>query len=760
SITFGSSPALNNNGSANIFIVKYDPSGTVIYSKSFGGTGFDQATGINTDASGNVYICGSFSSPSITFSTGTVTNIGLNDILLIKLNSSGTVLWAHGYGGADDDMAKSVKVDNLGNLLMTGYFQSSSVDFGSGPIPNYGTSWNMFLCKFSSTGSIAWVSSLGEEGVEVGNSIAIDNNNDVYVVGSFTSSIIHFLNTPYPNAGGSDIFVVKYSSLGVFSWFKSFGSSTNESCNGIVVDNLGSAYIIGSFFSSFMFGSTNLSTNGNEDIFYGKISTTSGSAVWGKNAGGSSYDVGYALTIDNSNNLYFTGEIGSPEAYFTNDTIINPTATTIFVAKYSITGNELWVKGLSGSVYGEGITADGSGNVYRTGSFNPAMIVGTTTLSSGGNADVFTAKIAQCNLTQPTITPNGPTSFCPGGSVTLNSSSSASYLWSNGATTQSINASTTNNYSVTITDINGCQNSNSINVTALQPYANELICEVNVDTALNKNFIVWEKTPNVGIATYKIYKESVAGGIYSSIGTSPFDSLSVFYDAASNPTVKSDRYKISVIDTCGNESATLSPAHKTLHLTVNQGMGNTINLIWENYEGFVFSSYYVYRGLSPSTLLPIDTIPNTITTYTDNTAPVGTFNYYQIVIAKSDSCVATKNSKTQTTQTFNTSVSNMEEYKIIGIDEYSNNNFQLNLYPNPVSNDGNIEYTLSSNSKVKLSIVNFIGDEVLVLRDEKQISGKHKISFSIPENGLAQGIYFIKLNVDGIVGIRKLIKTN
>jgi hypothetical protein len=228
---------------------------------------------------------------------------------------------------------------------------------------------------------------------------------------------------------------------------------------------------------------------------------------------------------------------------------------------------------------------------------------------------------------------------------------------------------------------------------------------------------------------------------------------------ASDPTVKSDRYKISVIDTCGNESAPLSPAHKTLHLTVNQGMGNVINLIWENYEGFAFSSYYIYRGLTPGTLTPLDTIQNTITTYSDNTAPIGINTYYQIVIVKQDSCVATSIAKSQT-QTYTNSVSNMEEYKLIGIDEYSRNLFGMSIFPNPFNNNTNIGYTLFKNANVKLSLINILGEEIAILNNEKQTSGKHQISFSASEKNLATGMYYIKLDVDGYIEIKKMIKTN
>ncbi|PLX01136.1 MAG: hypothetical protein C0594_14190, partial [Marinilabiliales bacterium] len=107
---------------------------------------------------------------------------------------------------------------------------------------------------------------------------------------------------------------------------------------------------------------------------------------------------------------------------------------------------------------------------------------------------------------------------------------------------------------------------------------------------------------------------------------------SVYTDINSNPSQQSDRYRISVIDTCNNESE-LSEAHKTMHLTVSTGVG-VYNLIWENYEGFDFGSYLIYRGTSPNNLTPIGTIQSNLTTYTDY-QPQGLY-YYQIAVMKDD----------------------------------------------------------------------------------------------------------------------------
>lgn len=235
------------------------------------------------------------------------------------------------------------------------------------------------------------------------------------------------------------------------------------------------------------------------------------------------------------------------------------------------------------------------------------------------------------------ITANGPTTFCYGGNITLDAGSGyAHYLWSTGETTQSIIADTTKTYYVMAAN-DTSYGIDSISILSTVPYNQQDLCLVTVDNATGKNLVIWEKTQNEGIVAYNIYKESNSAGQYQLIGTVPNDSLSVFLDNTSNPAQQSDRYRISVTDTCGNESD-LSDAHKTMHLTVSTGVG-VYNLIWENYEGFDFGSYLIYRGTSQNNLQPIGIIQSNLTTYTDY-QPQGLY-YYQIAVLKNDTCLNT-----------------------------------------------------------------------------------------------------------------------
>ena len=147
-ITFGST-ILTNRGGGDIFVVKYDPSGNVLWAKSAGETGGEWGLGISTDASGNIVVTGGFGSPSITFGSTILTNGGIANIFVVKYDPSGNVLWAKSAGGTGDDDGYGISTDASGNIVVTGSFESPTITFGSTILTNGGSS-DIFVVKLSS----------------------------------------------------------------------------------------------------------------------------------------------------------------------------------------------------------------------------------------------------------------------------------------------------------------------------------------------------------------------------------------------------------------------------------------------------------------------------------------------------------------------------------------------------------------------------------------------------------------------------------
>jgi hypothetical protein len=173
----------------------------------------------------------------------------------------------------------------------------------------------------------------------------------------------------------------------------------------------------------------------------------------------------------------------------------------------------------------------------------------------------------------------------------------------------------------------------TINVIPMPP---DSICIVTVDDSIGHNLVIFEKQQSGPIHHYNIYRETSVANIYDSIGFIPVDSFGYFIDTASNPAVRAYRYKISTVDSCGNESV-LSDHHKTMHLTVNKGTGSTWNLIWTHYEGIPVNTYRIWRADTSGNFALIDSVSGSNTSYTDLNPPLGGL-YYQVEIVTSYTC--------------------------------------------------------------------------------------------------------------------------
>jgi hypothetical protein len=177
----------------------------------------DNGQSVSVDSSGNLYITGDFGSSTIDFGGGALTNTGgdcngppCTDIFLAKFDKAGNYLWSRSFGGDNIDEVYSVSVDSSGNVYITGYFMSSTIDFGGGALTNAGV-WDIFLAKFDSNGNHLWSNRFGGISDDIGYSISIDSSGNVYGTGYFSGSNTDFGGCPLSNAGAKDIYLIKYA---------------------------------------------------------------------------------------------------------------------------------------------------------------------------------------------------------------------------------------------------------------------------------------------------------------------------------------------------------------------------------------------------------------------------------------------------------------------------------------------------------------------------------------------------------------------
>jgi hypothetical protein len=234
------STILQNEAGNNVFVAKYDVNGNVLWAESAGETAIGQASSIAVDASGNEYVTGYYSSNTINFGNTTLTNTEdqFNDIFLVKYNANGNMLWAKNAGGKDDDQANNVAVDVLGNVYLTGYFNSPTINFGSIPLTSE-SSYDIFLSKYDANGNVIWAESVGGKNVDEGNAIAVDKTGNIFVTGDFLSDTICFGTDTLANKGATDIFIAKASyATGINELSKPLNISVypNPALNTITID--------------------------------------------------------------------------------------------------------------------------------------------------------------------------------------------------------------------------------------------------------------------------------------------------------------------------------------------------------------------------------------------------------------------------------------------------------------------------------------------------------------------------------------------
>lgn len=158
-MTNGDLSGLTNNGGQDFWIAKTNATGQLLWQKMYGGSSFDQASSIKPTADGGYIVVGTTSSPSGSGTlTGTVSN-GVDEILVMKLDASGNVEWQKMLGGSAYEAASGVCQINDGSYVVVGYTQSSNSGTLTG-LTNNG-SYDGWIIKLSSSGAVLWQKLLG-----------------------------------------------------------------------------------------------------------------------------------------------------------------------------------------------------------------------------------------------------------------------------------------------------------------------------------------------------------------------------------------------------------------------------------------------------------------------------------------------------------------------------------------------------------------------------------------------------------------------
>ena len=288
--------------------------------------------------------------------------------------------WAHQMGGWNNTFSGTfLGIDNSGGLYMAGDF-SGTRSFGGSSLTASGT-FDAFVGKIDTAGNFVWLEKAGGTGASVSVFASYTSpNGSTYMTGKFSGTVSFGTYTLTATSAYDDMFIACYDNQGTVTWAQSYGGSGYAEGRAIFADNSGIVYITGAFSGSISFGSNNLVAQHqfNTDIFVLKLSG-SGNILWAKRAGSATQeDKGNGITVDGSGNVFVTGTY-KQTADFDTDTLVSSGEYDMFLVKYDPTGNVSWTKKAGGSGFGRAaggnaLALDQNGNIYVTGIFNGTNI--------------------------------------------------------------------------------------------------------------------------------------------------------------------------------------------------------------------------------------------------------------------------------------------------------------------------------------------------------------------------------------------------
>ncbi|KPK86547.1 MAG: hypothetical protein AMS27_04835 [Bacteroides sp. SM23_62_1] len=261
---------------------------------------------------------------------------------------------------------------------------------------------------------------------------------------------------------------------------------------------------------------------------------------------------------------------------------------------------------------------------------------------------------------------------------------------------------------------NACGSASSDTV---QLYLAPQICMVTVDTASGNNLVVWEKNSSAPVESYNIYRESIVAGEYDLIGNIAAEDLSVFEDTLADPFSQGYIYKITALDADQNESdLNLCKPHKTIHLLTSINTEEySIQCDWDQYYGFDYGTFIIYRAVKGNPLDSIHAISRSFNTWIDRTSAENVDYVYRIAARRLETCYPTGNAKAGSGP-YSHSMSNVDDNRLQATGRMDVKSIgTLQIFPNPVSDHTTIRFPNPDHSDYQLIVRDLSGKAVLLM---------------------------------------------
>ena len=417
-----STPAytLTTQGSKDIFLAKYNPSGNLVYAKNMGGTNDDVPLDIYVNANA-VYIVGKFIGtcdfdPNLNIKFLTSNGGGTDgDGFCAKYDLDGNYQWAFQIGGIGNDRIEAITGDTTGDIIIAGFFNNTA-NFNPNGTVNLTSSGNGFFAKYTSAGAYVFVKQLTGNYGDPGD-IKLDASGNIYLAGGFSETV------DFDPSGSSatmttsgvvqiDGFFAKYTSSGSYIWAKRIGGNGVDLLTQIAITP--NYIFVGGEFSTTCDvdpatpGTVNLISKGAGDFFFGRYDLN-GIYQFAYGIGGvADNDYLNGLAIDANDNILITGKFTGTNVNFSTTggsfVTLFSGSNTGYIAQYAADGHYVNANSLGNAgSEGKGIVVTSS-SVYYTGSFQGTVdfdfsSVGTANLISKGSNDIFVSKLNYSGIT-------------------------------------------------------------------------------------------------------------------------------------------------------------------------------------------------------------------------------------------------------------------------------------------------------------------------------------------------------------------------
>ena len=244
----------SNLGYADAIMIKFDANANIIWGKTYGGSSYERFVSITIDNNNN-YICAGYARGASSNMASNWGHAGATDAILVKTDSSGNAIWAKNFGGSDDDYFNDVVITTDGNIVCAGRSTATSPHWG-----NVGTT-DAIVIKLNSSGTVLWSKNFGGTNGESASGLVATPDGGVIVVGYSMGASTNLTNNwarlPGNTAYTYDAIAFRLNTSGNDVWAQSYGGSASESFYDAAVLDNGKVVFVGDAYAI----STNLPTN-------------------------------------------------------------------------------------------------------------------------------------------------------------------------------------------------------------------------------------------------------------------------------------------------------------------------------------------------------------------------------------------------------------------------------------------------------------------------------------------------------------------